>query len=198
MFTLYEAIEKINKKISQNTLYLNQLDAAIGDGDFGSNVTNGFQLLMDNASLWKDLPLKEALLQCGKLFSFKIGGSSGQLFAISLIRIGDTLSQAKKIDNKILASALENAKNGIQKLGGAKPGEKTLIDAIIPAYEALRNSTLNDLDFRAAYDGAKKGALATSNMPAFRGRASYLGDRALGHMDAGSNAIVLIFEALMA
>jgi dihydroxyacetone kinase-like protein len=137
------------------------------------------------------------LLQCGKLFSFKIGGSSGQLFAISLIRIGDTLSRASIIDNSVLANALENAKNGIQKLGGALPGEKTLIDAIIPAYEALRNSTSSTLDFKAAYEGAKQGAEATTNMPAFRGRASYLGDRALGHMDAGSNAIVLIFQALM-
>jgi dihydroxyacetone kinase-like protein len=137
------------------------------------------------------------MLQCGKLFSFKIGGSSGQLFAISLMRIGDTLSNAKEINNKSLADALENAKNGIQKLGGAKPGEKTLIDAMIPAYEALRNSTLHHLDFHSAYEGAKQGAKATAQMHALRGRASYLGDRALGHMDAGSNAIVLIFEALL-
>lgn len=196
MFTLFEAITKINQKISDNTLYLNKLDAAIGDGDFGSNVTKGFNLLMKDAETWKNLPIKEALLQCGKIFSFKIGGSSGQLFAISLIRIGETLSKTSTITNQVLADALENAKNGIQKLGRAKPGEKTLIDAIIPAYESLRKSTKNELDFEAAYNGALEGAKATANMHAMRGRASYLGDRALGHMDAGSNAIVLIFEAL--
>jgi dihydroxyacetone kinase-like protein len=197
MLTLYDAIHKINKKISDNTDYLNRLDAAIGDGDFGSNITKGFNLLIQNADTWKNLALKEALLQCGKLFSFRIGGSSGQLFAISFIRIGETLSKASTIDNKILADALENAKNGIQKLGGAKPGEKTLIDAIIPAYESLRKSKSINLDFKAAYDGALIGAKNTTNMLPSKGRASYLGDRALGHMDAGSNAIVLIFEALL-
>jgi dihydroxyacetone kinase-like protein len=112
------------------------------------------------------------------------------------MRIGETLGSASAITNQVLGAALENAVNGISKLGGAKPGEKTLIDAILPASQALKNSTKSGIDFMAAYGAAKKGAEATANMRALRGRASYLGDRALGHMDAGSNAIVLIFEAL--
>jgi dihydroxyacetone kinase-like protein len=137
------------------------------------------------------------MLTCGKLFSFKIGGSSGQLLAISLMRIGDTLDAHKVITNKILADALENAKNGIQKLGGAKPGEKTLIDAIIPAYEALRNAKSDKLDFKIAYEGALAGAENTKTMLANRGRASYLGERARKHMDPGSYAIALIFKSLI-
>jgi dihydroxyacetone kinase-like protein len=136
------------------------------------------------------------MLQCGKLVSFNIGGSSGQLIAISLMRIGDTLDKAQTINNKTLADAIENAVKGIQHLGGAKPGEKTLIDAMIPAYEALKSSASNELDFKAAYIAARKGAEATANMKANRGRASYLGDRALGHQDAGSNAVALIFQTL--
>jgi dihydroxyacetone kinase len=137
------------------------------------------------------------MLTCGKLFSFKIGGSSGQLLAISLMRIGETLDGHSHITNQILADALENAKNGIQKLGGAKPGEKTLIDAMIPAYEALRKSHSHNIDFPAAYEGAKRGAESTKDMLANRGRASYMGERARGHMDAGSCAIALIFKCLI-
>jgi dihydroxyacetone kinase-like protein len=137
------------------------------------------------------------MIKCGKLFSFNIGGSSGQLFAISFIRIGITLGDATEINNTVLAHAIKFAVEGIQKLGGAKPGQKTLIDAMIPAYEAIAQSTLSTLDFKAGYEGALKGAEATADMYPMRGRASYLAERALGHMDAGSNAIVLIFKALM-
>jgi dihydroxyacetone kinase-like protein len=143
------------------------------------------------------LPIKQALLTCGKLFSFKIGGSSGQLLAISLMRIGETLDKHEIITNKILADALENAKNGIQKLGGAKPGEKTLIDAIIPAYEALRRNKTDQLDFKIAYEAALSGAEHTKTMLPNRGRASYLGERAKNHMDPGSYAVALIFKSLI-
>ncbi|GHU33102.1 hypothetical protein FACS1894166_07840 [Bacilli bacterium] len=141
--------------------------------------------------------MKEAMIYCGKLFSFNIGGSSGQLFAISFIRIGTTLGEAKEINNAVLSRALKFAVEGIQKLGGAKPGQKTLIDAMIPAYEALAQSTSTQLDFKAAYNAALKGAETTANMYPMRGRASYLAERALGHMDPGSNAIALIFKALI-
>ncbi|MEV5334002.1 dihydroxyacetone kinase subunit DhaL [Streptomyces werraensis] len=170
---------------------LTALDSEIGDADHGSNLQRGFRAVRD--ALDKEPPATPGavLTQAGRLLVSTVGGASGPLYGTLLRRAGKTLGEAAEVDRQQLAEALRAGVDAVMKLGGAAPGDKTMIDALLPAVDALGES------FAAARDAARDGAVATTPMLARKGRASYLGDRSIGHQDPGATSAALLVAALL-
>lgn len=169
---------------------LTALDSPIGDADHGSNLQRGFRAVRD--ALDKEPPATPGavLTQAGRLLISTVGGASGPLYGTLLRRAGKTLGDAAEVDERQLAEALRAGTEAVMKLGGAAPGDKTMIDALLPAVEALGDS------FAAARDAAGQGAVATTPLQARKGRASYLGERSIGHQDPGATSAALLIAAL--
>ncbi|MFC8841006.1 dihydroxyacetone kinase subunit DhaL [Streptomyces griseoincarnatus] len=170
---------------------LTALDSEIGDADHGTNMQRGFRAVKD--ALDKEPPATPGavLTQAGRLLVSTVGGASGPLYGTLLRRAGKTLGEATEVDRQQLAEALRAGVDAVMKLGGATPGDKTMIDALLPAVDALAES------FAAARDAAREGAVATTPMLARKGRASYLGDRSIGHQDPGATSSALLVAALL-
>ncbi|GGQ14328.1 dihydroxyacetone kinase subunit L [Streptomyces pseudogriseolus] len=170
---------------------LTALDSEIGDADHGSNLLRGFRAVKD--ALDKEPPATPGavLTQAGRLLVSTVGGASGPLYGTLLRRTGKTLGEAPEVNRQQLAEALRAGVDAVMKLGGAAPGDKTMIDALLPAVDALGES------FAAARDAAREGAVATTPMLARKGRASYLGDRSIGHQDPGATSAALLVSALL-
>jgi dihydroxyacetone kinase-like protein len=132
---------------------------------------------------------------CATQLMSKIGGSSGPLLGSAFMAIAMTVKGKTTFNNKDIGEALMAAVTKIQILGKSHAGEKTMLDALIPAAQACQESP-TVLDFNIAYEAAKRGANATIEMLATKGRASYLGERSIGHMDPGAYSISLIFKGL--
>ncbi|WP_437032249.1 dihydroxyacetone kinase subunit DhaL [Streptomyces sp. enrichment culture] len=169
---------------------LTALDSPIGDADHGGNLRRGFTAVRE--SLEKEPPATPGavLTQAGRLLISKVGGASGPLYGTLLRRAGKTLGDADEVDAAQLAEALRAGLEAVKQLGGAAPGDKTMIDALEPAVDALGQS------FAAARSAAEEGAVATTPMRAHKGRASYLGERSIGHQDPGATSAALLIAAL--
>jgi phosphoenolpyruvate---glycerone phosphotransferase subunit DhaL len=181
--------------------YLTQLDAAIGDGDHGINMTRGFDAVDKAMAGQGDGVLPGRLLiLAGKTLVSTVGGASGPLWGSALRRAGRALGDVEQFDGPQLALALDAAIDAIVELGAAAPGDKTMVDALIPASRALHaeldaGSSL-DQALSAAARAALEGAEATVPMQARKGRASYLGERSIGHQDPGATSTAIILAAL--
>jgi dihydroxyacetone kinase-like protein len=181
--------------------HLTQLDAAIGDGDHGVNMERGFSAVEKAlAGQNPDVPPGRLLIVAGKTLVSTVGGASGPLWGVALRRAGRSLGDRESFDGAQLAEALQAAIDGIVELGAAAPGDKTMIDALVPAVEMLNAALAADkpLDgaLALAADAAEDGARATVPMQARKGRASYLGERSIGHQDPGATSSALIVRAL--
>ncbi|MFG3002338.1 dihydroxyacetone kinase subunit DhaL [Streptomyces calvus] len=170
---------------------LTALDSPIGDADHGSNLQRGFRAVTD--ALAKEPPATPGavLTQAGRLLISTVGGASGPLYGTLLRRTGKALGDAAEVDAGQLAEALRAGVDAVRQLGGAAPGDKTMIDALVPAVEALGDS------FAAARTAAEEGAVATTPLQARKGRASYLGERSIGHQDPGATSAALLIAALV-
>ena len=179
---------------------LDDLDAAIGDADFGTNLDRGFQAVVTKLATLEDLGPGPLLLLSGSILISTMGGASGPLWGTFLRRVGRGVGSDTALSPLQLADALDAGVAGIAELGGAAEGDKTMLDAFLPAMRAFRIVAVTDdlaSAVQCAYDGAKAGADATTVLAARKGRASYLGDRSLGHPDPGATATVLLFAALL-
>ena len=181
--------------------HLTQLDSAIGDGDHGTNMVRGMRAVLAALADPGDVTAPgKRLILAGKTLVSTVGGASGPLWGTALRRAGRALGDAEALDGPALVSALEAALAGVQELGAAEPGDKTMVDALGPAVAALRGR-LDAGDalpeaLEAAADAAEEGARATAPMQARKGRASYLGERSVGHQDPGATSTALIIRAL--
>lgn len=180
--------------------YLVQLDAAIGDGDHGINLNRGFDAVVRALSADQDSPPGKLLILAGKTLVSSVGGASGPLWGSALRRAGRTLGDAPTFDLPELAAALDAALAAIVDLGAAAPGDKTMVDAFSPAmvalHEAVNRGAPPHEALRAAAAAAEEGMRATIPMQARKGRASYLGERSIGHQDPGATSTALIIRAL--
>lgn len=172
---------------------LTELDSAIGDADHGINLLRGFTAV--TAVLEKETPQTPGavLTLAGRQLISTVGGASGPLYGTLLRRTGKALGDADEVTPAQLADALRAGVAAVAQLGGAKAGDKTMLDALEPAVEALGDSTAS---FAAAREAAEQGALATVPLQARKGRASYLGERSIGHQDPGATSSALIVAAL--
>ena len=180
--------------------YLTQLDAAIGDADHGVNMDRGFAaalLALEGAEASSPGGLLEAV---GNAILFRVGGASGPLYGTAFRGAASALGDSEMFNGEDLLSALRYALEGIQRLGAAVEGDKTIVDAWVPAVSAFERElrsggSVADATARAAV-AAEEGARETVPMQARKGRASYLGARSIGHQDPGATSAALLFSAL--
>jgi dihydroxyacetone kinase-like protein len=199
--TIHAWMTTIAESVKDRRDYLTQLDAAIGDGDHGVNMDRGFDAV-GKALAAQDgaVPPGKLLTLVGKTLVSTIGGASGPLWGTAFRRAGRALGAAEEFDGQDLLAALRAALDGVVELGAAQPGDKTMVDALGPAIDALAAS----LDagepleraLSAAATAAEDGARATVPLQARKGRASYLGERSIGHQDPGATSAALIMAAL--
>ncbi|MET9574149.1 dihydroxyacetone kinase subunit DhaL [Streptomyces sp. DT199] len=170
---------------------LTALDSPIGDADHGSNLQRGFRAVA--AALEKEPPGTPGgvLTLAGRQLISTVGGASGPLYGTLLRRTGKALGDAAEVSEEQLAEALRAGVDAVMTLGGAAPGDKTMIDALVPAVDALGDS------FTAARTAAEEGAVATTPLQARKGRASYLGERSIGHQDPGATSAALLIAGLV-
>ncbi|MFG2887243.1 dihydroxyacetone kinase subunit DhaL [Streptomyces sp. NPDC048297] len=169
---------------------LTDLDSAIGDADHGSNMQRGFAAVL--TTLEKEAPTTPGavLTLAGRQLISTVGGASGPLYGTLLRRTGKALGDASEVTGAQLGEALRVGVDGVMALGGAAPGDKTMVDALVPAVDALGEG------FTAARAAAEEGAVATTPLQARKGRASYLGERSIGHQDPGATSSALLIAAL--
>ncbi|MFF4573820.1 dihydroxyacetone kinase subunit DhaL [Streptomyces sp. NPDC001410] len=169
---------------------LTALDSAIGDADHGSNMQRGFTAVL--ASLEEESPATPGavLVLAGRRLISTVGGAAGPLYGTLLRKAGKALGDAPEVSEKQLAEALRAGVDGVMALGGAAPGDKTMIDSLVPAVDALGDG------FGAARSAAEEGAVATIPLLARKGRASYLGERSIGHQDPGATSSALLIAGL--
>ncbi|MGW1467166.1 dihydroxyacetone kinase subunit DhaL [Streptomyces sp. NPDC002308] len=169
---------------------LTELDSAIGDADHGSNLRRGFAAV--TAALDEAGPATpgDVLALAGRTLISTVGGASGPLYGTLLRRTAKSLGTELEVTDGQLRGALADGVDAVGRLGGARPGDQTMIDALVPAVAALEES------FEAAAEAARAGAEGTVPMRARKGRASYLGDRSIGHQDPGAASSALLMAAL--
>jgi phosphoenolpyruvate---glycerone phosphotransferase subunit DhaL len=194
-------MREVAASVQAESAHLTQLDAAIGDGDHGVNMERGFTAVEQAlAGQNAEVPPGQLLILCGKTIVSTVGGASGPLWGTALRHAGRSLGDAESFDSEQLTDALQAAVDGIVELGAAAPGDKTMIDALTPAVDALREAVASgqplDKALAVAADAAEQGARATVPMQARKGRASYLGERSIGHQDPGATSSALIVRAL--
>ncbi|MGW1953179.1 dihydroxyacetone kinase subunit DhaL [Streptomyces sp. NPDC001920] len=170
---------------------LTALDSPIGDADHGSNLQRGFRAV--TAALEKEAPQTPGaiLTLAGRQLISTVGGASGPLYGTLLRRTGKALGDAGEVSEEQFARALRAGVDAVMTLGGAAPGDKTMIDALVPAVDSLEEE-----GFVAARAAAEEGALATTPLQARKGRASYLGERSIGHQDPGATSSALLIAGL--
>ena len=186
--------------IAEQRDYLTQLDAAIGDADHGANMTRGFAAVEEKlAALDGGVTPGKVLITAGSTLVSTVGGASGPLWGTALRRAGRSLGDAEAIDPARLADAMEAAVAGVVELGAAEPGDKTMVDALMPAVEALQRAQNDGAELNAALEqsaaAARKGMEDTVPLVARKGRASYLGERSAGHQDPGATSSYLLVQA---
>lgn len=186
--------------IEANRDHLTQLDAAIGDADHGINLARGFAAVLDALDAKPAATPGAVLILTGSTLISKVGGASGPLYGMAFRRAGQALGAADDVGLPALGQALDAALAGVQQLGAAREGDKTMVDALGPATRALARAvaegTAEADALAAAAAAAAAGAAATVSMQARKGRASYLGPRSVGHEDPGAASTVLILTAL--
>jgi phosphoenolpyruvate---glycerone phosphotransferase subunit DhaL len=180
--------------------YLVQLDAAIGDGDHGINMNRGFDAVTLAMSTEPDSTPGKLLILAGKTLISTVGGASGPLWGSALRKAGRALGDGPTFDLAQLVDAVAAALASVQDLGAAVPGDKTMVDALDPAVTAMRAALGRGASsgemLRSAAEAAEAGMRATIPMQARKGRASYLGERSIGHQDPGATSTALIMRAL--
>ncbi|CCV09751.1 dihydroxyacetone kinase subunit DhaL [Mesorhizobium sp. STM 4661] len=169
---------------------LTTLDQAIGDGDHGLNMKRGFEAVRADADSFAAKPLPDALKAIGTKLVMTVGGASGPLFGTLFMALGKEISTEP--DRADLATAFGKAIEAVAARGKSQVGQKTMLDVLQPVHEAL----LQDRTGPEITDAADRAAEATVPMKALRGRASFLGDRSIGHMDAGARSTALLVRAV--
>lgn len=195
-----EILKRMDKVIEENKLYLSELDAAIGDGDHGLNMSKGFKSVIEKIKDAESDDLGEILKKAGMALVSNVGGASGPLYGTAFLKASNVLKGKNEVDIILFKELLKEAISGIQMRGKAELDDKTMLDAFIPAYEALdaaikeEKGTLEALE--RMKDAAVKGAEHTAQIIARKGRASYVGERSIGHKDAGAVSSMLLLSCI--
>ena len=191
-------IELAAADIAEQRDYLVDLDRAIGDGDHGENMDRGFKAAVEALGQAQPASVAEVLKTVAKTLMSTVGGAAGPLYGTAFLRASKAAGDGE-LDGVGVAAVIAGALDGIQARGKATTGEKTMVDAWTPALEAARAAAEAGSDpvavLEAAATAAEAGAAATEPMRATKGRASYLGERSIGHLDPGAVSTSLILRA---
>lgn len=194
-------LEKTAQYMQDNKELLTQLDSAIGDADHGFNMERGFNKVLGKIEELKQSQDVSSLLKnTGMTLISSIGGASGPLYGTFFLQAGIILNEKTELTLEDLKSSLENGLKGIKSRGRASVGEKTMVDVLEPVVTSLTTSIEAKLTIDEALSNmvnvAEKGMKSTTNMIAQKGRASYLGERSVGHQDPGATSSYFILKAL--
>jgi len=185
--------------LGQNRDYLTQLDAAIGDADHGANMDRGFKAVMAKIQDVKDQDIGTISKTIGMTLLSTVGGAGGPLYGTFYLQIGMKSAGKMELNLEDWTQALDAAIGGVVMRGKAELGDKTMVDALTPAVESLKQA-LNDSTplgeaLKNSAEAAKQGMVDTIPLVAKKGRASYLGPRSAGHQDPGATSSYLILQA---
>ncbi|MBO4288910.1 MAG: dihydroxyacetone kinase subunit L [Lachnospiraceae bacterium] len=199
MSRVYECLTKIGETITENKDFLTDLDREIGDADHGINMTRGFHAVAEKVP--SDLEdIGAALKKAGMTLLSTVGGASGPLYGTAYMEAGKVMAGKTEMTAEDFKAALEAAIAGIQKRGKAVKGEKTMLDALIPALDAYTAAIEGGADMGAGLEeackAANEGIEFTKTIIATKGRASYLGERSIGHQDPGATSATLTLETI--
>ena len=185
-------IDALARAMIENSDELTVLDQAIGDGDHGLNMKRGFEAVLADRDAIAEKPLPEALRTIGSTLVMKVGGASGPLYGTLFMALGKEIgTDTPTVDD--VTRALGAAIEAVKARGKSEPGQKTMLDVLAPVHAALARG-----DVSAIAAEADRAAKATVPMKAIRGRASFLGDRSIGHMDPGARSSSLMISVVMA
>ncbi|PWW21875.1 dihydroxyacetone kinase/dihydroxyacetone kinase-like protein [Geodermatophilus normandii] len=202
MSTAQQRVELVVRTIAEtaieNERYFGDLDAVVGDGDFGYSLARGFEKLLEG---WDDVDRSDPgtfLKKAGMVVTSRIGGTSGPIWGTGFMRAGMAAGNAQELSGEQAVAMLRAAIEGIKARGQSDVGDKTLLDALVPLTDRLEQEVRDGSDGAAALAGAaeaaREAAEATKDMVAKRGRASYTGERSRGSVDAGAMAVAVITD----
>ena len=183
--TIIKVLELFSEKIIDNKEYLSELDTPIGDGDHGGNMVRGVKALQESLAEDEFDSAADVFKTAAKALMGKVGGASGPLYGSAFLQISKALA-----DGDDLLEALEAGRDGITKRGKSSVGDKTMVDVWTPALELLADGDVSTDDLAQLAEDTKE-------LKAKKGRASYLGDRSVGHIDPGAMSSVYFFQALV-
>ncbi len=194
-------IEGVAARIKEHRDELVQLDSAIGDADHGINMDRGFTTVLEKLPTVADKDIGTILKTVGMTLVSTVGGASGPLYGTAFIRAGMALVDRYELSPAEVVAAIEAALEGIQARGKAQRGEKTMVDALGPGVDVLKEAQASGEDFvpalRRSVAAVEAGMKATIPMLATKGRASYLGPRSIGHQDPGATSTYYIAQVLL-
>ncbi len=192
-------IKEMAAAMEENRRHLTKLDSEIGDGDHGNNMHRGFQAALERLEGMELQTPADVLKAVSTALVGKVGGAAGPLYGTAFLKASTSLSGKEDLSSEDVAEAMEAALGGVKQRGKAEEGDKTMIDALAPAVAAAKEAASSGKGVgevsREAAEAAGEGSEATVPLTARRGRASYLGERAAGHMDPGARSTYLLLDA---
>ena len=195
---LLEILDRVIQDMDEQKLFLTELDNVIGDGDHGIDMDRGFQAVKKQMPTYADLEVDGILKDVGKQLMKVVGGSAGPLYGSAFKKSGVYLKGKTEITMDDFIGMMDTSIEQIQKLGHAVEGEKTMLDAMIPATRAMKESHAADGDYKKALEAgvaaAEAGVEYTKTIIATKGRASYLGERSIGHQDPGATSFTFMLK----
>ena len=193
-----EIIKVIAKDIEDNMHYLTELDNVIGDGDHGINMSRGFKAVEEVLPSLEGKDIGAILNTVGMKLLSTVGGASGHLYGTFFMKAGKLMKGKTEADMNDFLAIMDEGIEGVQKRGKAVVGEKTMIDSMIPARDAMKASYEADGDYKKAFDAgiaaAEEGIEYTKTIIATKGRASYIGERSIGHQDPGATSFTFMLK----
>lgn len=202
---LVQMLQAISTAMQQNKERLTELDIAIGDGDHGINMARGFKeveaRLPSLAAQYAE-DVGGVIKATGTTLVSTVGGASGPLYGTAFMKAGAVAAGKTAVDGPLFIAMFEAAVEGIKMRGKSTTGEKTMLDALVPALDALKQTYAESGDMRKALEAAvaasKDGVAFTKTIIATKGRASYLGERSIGHQDPGATSSLILLETILA
>jgi|SRR5829696_1236405 len=192
-------VREFARVISENAQHLSDLDAAIGDADHGINMDRGMTAVLGALDEGAPADMSALCKQVGMTLVKSVGGASGPLYGTFFLRMAGALGSGERVDAADFAKALRAGVEGVVQRGRAEAGDKTMFDALAPALDALDAALASGGDLSAALAdatvAAETGRDATESMVARKGRASYLGQRSVGHIDPGATSAAMLIAA---
>lgn len=193
-----EILKKIGADIEEQKLFLTELDNVIGDGDHGINMARGFEAVDTILPTMEGKDVGTILKNVGMKLLSTVGGASGPLYGTAFMKAGGCVNGKTEVTMDDFLAMMDAAIEGIMKRGKATKGEKTMLDAMIPANDAMKASYAEDGDVKKALDAgvkaAEEGIEYTKTIIATKGRASYVGERSIGHQDPGATSFTLMLK----
>ncbi|AVQ16959.1 dihydroxyacetone kinase, L subunit [Fusobacterium gonidiaformans 3-1-5R] len=197
---LVKIVEKIADEIIQNKEYLTELDRVIGDGDHGVNLARGFEEIKAQISSYSSLAYSDIFQKMGMTLLTKVGGASGAIYGTAFMSAGMYCKGKTELEKEDIVAIFKAMIEGVKKRGKASLGEKTLLDTVLPVYDLLQHRLEQGEDILSNTEEiktvAKQGMESTKDIIATKGRASYVGERSLGHIDPGAASSYMMIKVI--